>query len=135
MQTLILLMRFGRLRVARGDGFMMVIEEPELHIPPPLQRKLVRLMQSMATQTIITTHSSTVAEVPEPHQLSLVVNEGGEATGRHLCPTPLSDASSTIRGLLLTDRPAKVTAIMHQYWEEGRAGKECVGTVKYRKAA
>src|SRR3546814_15471110 len=53
MQTLILLMRFGRLRVARGDGFMMVIEEPELHIPPPLQRKLVRLMQSMATQTII----------------------------------------------------------------------------------
>src|SRR3546814_17661970 len=82
----------------------MVIEEPVLHIPPPLQRKLVRLMQSMATQTIITTHSSTVAAVPEPHQLSLVVNEGGEATGRPLCPTPLRDASSPIRGLLLSDR-------------------------------
>ena len=28
LQTLILLMRFGQLRVAAGDGFMMVIEEP-----------------------------------------------------------------------------------------------------------
>src|SRR3546814_2637890 len=70
-------------------------------------------MQSMATQTIITTHSSTVAAVPEPHQLSLVVNEGGEATGRPLCPTPLRDASSPIRGLLLSDRDATVSALMH----------------------
>lgn len=113
MQTLILLMRFGRLRVARGDGFMMVIEEPELHVPPPLQRKLVRLMQSMTTQTIITTHSSTVAAVPEPHQLSLIVNAGGEATGRPLCPAPLLNAASPIRGLLLSDRDATVSALMH----------------------
>jgi putative ATP-dependent endonuclease of OLD family len=113
MQTLILLMRFGRLRVARGDGFMMVIEEPELHVPPPLQRKLVRLMQSMTTQTIITTHSSTVAAVPEPHQLSLIVNADGEATGRPLCPAPLLDAASPIRGLLLSDRDATVSALMH----------------------
>src|SRR3546814_17261479 len=66
-------------------------------------------MQSMATQTIITTHSSTVAAVPEPHQLSLAVNEVGEATGRPLCPTPLRDASSPFRGLLLSDRDATVT--------------------------
>jgi putative ATP-dependent endonuclease of OLD family len=113
MQTLILLMRFGRLRVARGDGFMMVIEEPELHVPPPLQRKLVRLMQSMTTQTIITTHSSTVAAVPDPHQLSLIVNAGGEAAGRPLCPAPLRNATSPIRGLLLSDRDATVSALMH----------------------
>src|SRR3546814_11104766 len=60
-----------------------------------------------------TTHSSTVAAVPEPHQLSLVVNEGGEATGRPVCPTPLRDASSPIRGLLLSDRDATVSALMH----------------------
>jgi predicted ATPase len=113
MQTLILLMRFGRLRVAKGDGFMMVIEEPELHVPPPLQRKLLRLMQSMTTQTIITTHSPTVAAVPEPHQLSLIVNEAGEATGRPLCASPLRDAPNPIRGLLLSDRDATVSALMH----------------------
>src|SRR3546814_15204101 len=70
-------------------------------------------MPSMATPTIITTQSSTVAAVPEPHQLSLVVNEGGEATERPLCPTPLRDASSPIRGLLLSDRDATVSALMH----------------------
>lgn len=113
MQTLILLMRFGRLRVARGDGFMMVIEEPELHVPPPLQRKLVRLMQSMTTQTIITTHSSTVAAVPESHQLSLIVNAGGEASGRPFCSAPLRNATSPVRGLLLSDRDATVSALMH----------------------
>src|SRR3546814_15060324 len=70
-------------------------------------------MRSMATQIIITTHSSTVEAVPDPHQLSRVVNEGGEATGRPLCPTPLRDASSPIRGLLLSDRDATVSALMH----------------------
>ncbi len=113
MQTLILLMRFGRLRVAQGDGFMMVIEEPELHVPPPLQRKLVRLMQSMTTQTIITTHSPTVAAVPEPHQLSLIVNRNGEVAGRPLSGAPLRDAPNPIRGLLLSERDATVSAIMH----------------------
>jgi energy-coupling factor transporter ATP-binding protein EcfA2 len=114
LQTLILLMRFGHLRVARGEGFMMVIEEPELHVPPPLQRKLLRMMQSMATQTIVTTHSPTVAAVPDPHQILLVVNTDGHASVRPLIAAPLAfDAVSPIRGLLLSDRDATVLALMH----------------------
>ena len=115
LQTLILLMRFGRLRVANGDGFLMVVEEPELHVPPPLQRKLLRMLQSMATQTVVTTHSPTVAAVPEAHQISLVVNAGGEVSTRALSKRPLeANAVSPIRGLLLTDRDATVLALMHQ---------------------
>ena len=114
LQTLILLMRFGRLRIARGEGFMMVIEEPELHVPPPLQRKLLRMMQSMTTQTIVTTHSPTVAAIPDPHQISLVVNLQGHATARPLSKTPLAfDVVNPIRGLLLSDRDATVSAVMH----------------------
>jgi len=114
LQTLILLMRFGHLRVARGEGFMMVIEEPELHVPPPLQRKLLRMMQTMATQTIVTTHSPTVASVPDPHQVLLVVNAQGNASVRPLTASPLAfDAVSPIRGLLLSDRDATVLALMH----------------------
>jgi putative ATP-dependent endonuclease of the OLD family len=114
LQTLILLMRFGHLRVGRGEGFMMVIEEPELHVPPPLQRKLLRMLQSMTTQTIVTTHSPTVAAVPDPHQILLIVNFEGNATARPLSKTPLAfDAVSPIRGLLLSDRDATVLALMH----------------------
>ena len=114
-QVLILLMRFGRTRVALGDGFMMVIEEPELHVPPPLQRKLLRMFQSMATQTIVTTHSPTVASVPDAHEIYLVVNSSGSASSRPLSKTSLAvDAVSPVRGLLLSDRDATVTALMHQ---------------------
>jgi hypothetical protein len=33
---LLLLFQFGRQRAAAGDGFWMALEEPELHVPPPL---------------------------------------------------------------------------------------------------
>jgi putative ATP-dependent endonuclease of OLD family len=114
LQTLILLMRFGHMRVTRGEGFMMVIEEPELHVPPPLQRKLLRMMQSMATQTIVTTHSPTVASIPEPHQIMTLVNDHGALSATLLCSTPLAfDATNPIRGLLLSDRDETVLALMH----------------------
>lgn len=114
LQTLILLMRFGQLRVTAGDSFMMVIEEPELHVPPPLQRKLLRMLQSMATQTVITTHSPTVAAIPNPHEIQLVVNTRGRLSATPLTKQPLpADAQNPIRSLLLTNRDATIYALMH----------------------
>jgi putative ATP-dependent endonuclease of the OLD family len=114
LQTLILLMRFGQLRVGAGDGFMMVIEEPELHVPPPLQRKLLRMMQTMATQTIVTTHSPTVASIPAPHEIQMVANSGGTLSANPLAKTPLAaDAKNPIRSLLLSNRDTTIYALMH----------------------
>ena len=114
LQTLILLMRFGQLRVAAGDGFMMVIEEPELHVPPPLQRKLLRMMQTMATQTIVATHSPTVASIPHPHEIQMIGNSEGALRARPLAKQPLgADAQNPIRSLLLSGRDATIYALMH----------------------
>ena len=114
LQTLILLMRFGALRTANGENFLMCIEEPELHIPPPQQRRLLHLMQRHASQTIITTHSPTVAAVPGPHQLVLLTNDNGNLTAAPLLAAPLdTNATSPRRGLFLSDRDATVTAIMN----------------------
>jgi putative ATP-dependent endonuclease of the OLD family len=114
LQTLILLLRFGHMRVTRGEGFMMVIEEPELHVPPPLQRKLLRMMQAMATQTIVTTHSPTVAAIPEPQQVLALANDRGALSATRLSEKPLSvDLANPIRGLLLSDRDQTVLALMH----------------------
>ena len=114
LQTLILLMQFGALRKANGENFLMAIEEPELHIPPPQQRKLLHIMQKKASQAIVTTHSPTVAAVPHPHQLVLLVNINGQLTASSLLKAPLDmDATSPRRGLFLSDRDATVTAIMH----------------------
>ncbi|MBC7285824.1 AAA family ATPase, partial [Hoeflea sp.] len=114
LQTLILLMRFGALRTASGENFLMCIEEPELHIPPPQQRRLLHLMQKHASQTIVTTHSPTVAAVPGPHQLVLLANDAGCLTASRLLAAPLgTNATSPQRGLFLSDRDATVTAIMN----------------------
>ncbi|MEQ9145417.1 MAG: AAA family ATPase [Parvibaculaceae bacterium] len=114
LQTLILLMRFGQMRIAAGDGFMMVIEEPELHVPPPLQRKLLRMMQAKATQTVITTHSPTVASTPEPHEIQIVSNNDGALSASPLIAQPLTNqAPNPIRSLLLTHRDATIYALMH----------------------
>jgi hypothetical protein len=114
LQTLVLLMRFGRLRKASGENFIMAIEEPELHVPPAPQRKLLHLIQQMATQTVVTTHSPTVAAVPDPHQILLLVNNGGELSAKPLVSAPLDRAVTNVRrALFLVDRIATVSAIMH----------------------
>jgi len=113
-QTLILLMRFGNLRKERGDNFIMLVEEPELHIPPPQQRKLLHFLKSMATQTIVTSHSPTVAAVADPHQLVLLVNRQGTLSANPLLKSPVEDNASAVRrALFLSDRNATVSAIMH----------------------
>lgn len=57
LQHLLLLLQFGRLRAETHEGFWMALEEPELHVPPALQRRLVSRIQSLSTQTFVTTHS------------------------------------------------------------------------------
>jgi len=114
LQTLILLMRFGHLRKARGDNFIMLVEEPELHVPPSQQRKLLHFLKRMATQTIITSHSPTVAAVADPHQLVLLVNAAGNLTAKPLLPGPIdANANAVRRSLFLSDRNATVSAVMH----------------------
>ncbi len=115
LQTLVLLMRFGSLRVANNENFLMAIEEPELHVPPPQQRKLLHLMQSLTTQAVVTSHSPAVAAMAPPHQLVLVSNAGGALRAVPLLPKPLdTNATNLERGLFLSDREVTVTAIMHR---------------------
>ncbi len=114
LQTLVLLMRFGSLRKARGDNFIMLIEEPELHVPPPQQRKLLHYLKKMATQTIITSHSPTVSSVADPHQLVLMVNRTGALSANPLLKSPIDqNATAVRRSLFLTERAATVSAVMH----------------------
>lgn len=114
LQTLILLMRFGNLRKTRGDNFIMLIEEPELHVPPPQQRKLLHFLKKMATQTIVTSHSPTVAAVTDPHQLVLAVNRHGTLVAKALLSAPINaNANAVRRSLFLSDRNATVSAVMH----------------------
>jgi putative ATP-dependent endonuclease of the OLD family len=116
LQTLILLMRFGHLRVEKGEGFLMALEEPELHVGPALQRKLLHLLQALTTQTIITTHSPVVAAVPAPTQLVIIVNRDGQLQAKPLADAPVGrEAPNWKRSLLFSDRGETVSAVMHSH--------------------
>ena len=71
-------------------------------------------MQRMATQTIVTTHSPMIASVPDPNQLILLVNNGGDLSAEPLLQEPLDQAVTNVRrALFLADRTATVSAVMH----------------------
>lgn len=114
MQSLLLLFHFGRRRSEAGQSFWMALEEPELHIPPPLQRRVVQRLQSLSGQTFITSHSPTVAGISDPKALHVLRNNAGRLTA-----TPLSSASSLatdtnpVRRLFEIHRQETIAALMH----------------------
>ena len=41
LQSFLLLLELGRERIRLGKSFLFALEEPELHIPPGMQRRLI----------------------------------------------------------------------------------------------
>ncbi|WP_353070505.1 AAA family ATPase (plasmid) [Tunturibacter empetritectus] len=114
LQSLFLLLQFGRRRAKEGKGFWMAIEEPELHVPPPLQRRLVQRIQSLSTQTFVSTHSPTIGALSHPSAVVILKNSAGVMTS-----TPLQDVALTpnstnaVRKLFQLNRADTIAALMH----------------------
>ena len=112
MQSFLLLLQFGRRRTEAGEGFWMAFEEPELHVPPPLQRRLIHRLQALSSQTFVSTHSPTVAAMSDPRALQVLRNIDGLLTA-----TPLESAaaedSNSVRRLFRLYRVDTISALMH----------------------
>jgi putative ATP-dependent endonuclease of the OLD family len=109
-----LLLQFGRLRAQAGEGFWMALEEPELHVPPPFQCRLVRRIQALSTQTFVSTHSAMVAAMADPTSVIVLRNEGGVMAATPLLPASLSAATSNgVRKLFQLHRVDTIAALMH----------------------
>lgn len=84
-----------------GNNLIILIDEPELHLHPQLQRKLAQHLLDSKAQTIITTHSPLLVDLSRWRGISRVANEtiyprpskleekiGGQAIGKHLDDIP-----------------------------------------------
>ncbi|MGC8476942.1 MAG: ATP-dependent nuclease [Acetobacteraceae bacterium] len=114
LQHLLLLLQLGRQRAQAGEGFWMALEEPELHVPPPLQRRLVHRIQALSTQTFVSTHSPMVAAMADPRSVVVLRNDAGVLSATPLLPAALPAATpNSVRKLFQLNRVDTIAALMH----------------------
>ena len=127
LQTFILLLELGRERKRQGKSFMLAMEEPELHVPPGLQRRLVAQAVSIAEQTICTSHSPRVAAFYPATSVQILEKRNTQLAATPLLRQPLgTEASNAARKLFHEDRARVVEALMYHYVliPEGRSEYE-----------
>lgn len=127
LQTFILLLELGRERRRQGKPFLFAMEEPELHIPPGIQRRLVAQAVSIAEQTICTSHSPRVAAYYSATSVQILDRRPEEVAATPLVTRPLgAEASNAMRKLCHDDRPRVIEALMHHrvLLPEGRSEYE-----------
>lgn len=116
LQSLLLLLEMGNVRLTRGHPFILAIEEPELHLTPGVHARLVTEACATANQVICTTHSPDVARVFSPTSVLIVTNEAGHLAARPFLAQPLTpSASSNERKLYIQNRTRVVSALMHSF--------------------
>lgn len=93
MQGLLLLLELGRARAASGGEFLMALEEPEVHLPPSAQQRLVQRVQALSTQTFVTTHSPLVASMADPTSVLILKKHDGEMSAEPFLEAPLPAAA------------------------------------------
>lgn len=115
LQSIILLLQLAQLRAAQGKSFCLALEEPELHVPPGLQRRLTHRVHALSTQTIISTHSPLVASYSDPTNVLMLQIDDGQLVANPLTKTGITKSSpNSIRKLLQINRPDTITALMHE---------------------
>jgi hypothetical protein len=113
LQGLLLLFEFGRRRASAGKSFWMALEEPELHLSPAMQRRLVQRLQALSSQTFVSTHSPMVAAMSDPAALAILRNEAGVLNATPLPQESLALAPNAIRKLFQLNRIDTIDALMH----------------------
>ena len=122
LQTLVLLLEIGRARKAAGQSFVLALEEPELHVPPGLQRRLIGDAVAVSDQVICTTHAPRVAAFFNASAIQILsrtstpITDGGAAietlVGRALAPNSMVAEPNALVQLYTDQRTRLVEALM-----------------------
>lgn len=113
MQGLLLLLELGRARAESGGEFLMALEEPELHLPPSAQQRLVHRVQALSTQTFVTTHSPLVASMADPTSVLLLRKHDGVLTAEPFLKSVLTpNAANWQRRFFQHSRVDVLSALM-----------------------
>ena len=122
LQTLVLLLEIGRARKTAGQSFILALEEPELHVPPGLQRRLIGDAAAVSDQMICTTHAPRVAAFFEATNIQILsrtpvpADDDGprveKLEGRPLSPASMVNEPNSLVQLYTDHRARLVEALM-----------------------
>jgi hypothetical protein len=112
LQAFLIVLAFAEQRRQKGKNFILLAEEPELHLHPPLHRRLANRIRSLSNQSIVTTHSPLIAGSFEATSALYVLNNAGTLTA-----TPVDDGTDTqqvtaVRNLYSKHRESLYEALM-----------------------
>lgn len=114
LQSLLLLMQFGKARAETGQSFVLAVEEPELHIQPSQQKRLVNRLNALCNQTIVTTHSPIVASMFPAQDTLFVETRDGVLSAKPLMNSVPAQPTNHLQHLLFAWRQKLVAALMHE---------------------
>ncbi|MEM1146090.1 MAG: AAA family ATPase [Pseudomonadota bacterium] len=114
LQSLLLLMQFGKARAEAGKSFVLAVEEPELHIQPSQQKRLVGRLNALCDQTIVTTHSPIVAAMFSAPDTLFVETRSGNLKANPLMETVPVEPTNHQQHLLYAWRQKLVAALMQE---------------------
>lgn len=113
LQSFLIVLAIATKRKQAGKNFILIAEEPELHLHPSLHQRLANRIRAVSTQSIITTHSPLVAAAYKPSESILMRNKNGSVAAEPLRSEPVKDIqSNAIRKLYLQKREAFYEAIL-----------------------
>lgn len=130
LQSILLLLEVGRARKAKGLPFVLALEEPELHLAPGIQARLVAEALALADQVICTTHDPEVARVFEATTMFVVSRDQVSLRAEPLLKEALTEAATNRERKLYSHNRASVArALMYPIVlvPEGRFDGEWLG--------
>jgi putative ATP-dependent endonuclease of OLD family len=113
LQSFLVVLAIAHKRKEASKNFILIAEEPELHLHPSLHKRLVNRIRAVSTQSLVTTHSPLVASSYIPSDSLFMRNSAGIATVERLRTEPIKSIEhNAIRRLYLEKREAFYEAIL-----------------------
>ena len=112
VQNLLLLLELANRRRSRGEGAILLLEEPELHLHPSVQQQIVGLCRAAAQQTIVSTHSPYVAAAYSPRNVLVLRNAQNSLTAQPLLPTSNNETKNLIKRYSHQEKLDFLSAVM-----------------------
>ncbi len=117
VQLLLLLLQFSKRRKELSENTIFMVEEPELHLHPSLQRRLINRLRAYSSQTIVTTHSPLVASMFKPSEVKHLTNDNGIIKPETVYSGNIQESNlpNQIRQLYQRERTNFYEALLGQY--------------------